>query len=143
MKINIIREPPVDIFRNRGKYSLIAISFLTLSVCGMLLAAYAIFSDTQHSEKLETVAFALFVGPVLAFSYFGEKLQAYKRLTQEQVKELADLGRKHPKIKTYCALVAEAGRQPILAEYEACQAWGEDASRKNRPRSEGRERDTH
>ena len=134
MKIDITREPPADIFQKKGKYSLIAIACLILSGCGMLLAAYAIFSDTPHSEKLETAAFTLFVGPILVFSYFGEKLQAYKRLTPDQEKELADLGRKHPEIKAYCALVAEAGRQPILAEYEACQARAEDASRKTRPK---------
>ncbi len=134
MKIDITREPPADIFRNRGKYRLIAIVLLALSGCGMLLAAYAIFSDTPHSEKLETAAFTLFVGPILVFSYFGEKLQAYKRLTPDQEKELADLGREHPEIRAYCVLAAEARRQPILAEYEACQAWAEDASQKTRPK---------
>ena len=134
MKIDITREPPTDIFRNMGKYRLIAIVLLTLSGCGMLLAAYAIFSDTPYSAKLETAAFTLFVGPILVFSYFGEKLQAYKRLTPEQEKELADLGRQHPEIRAYCTLVAAAGRQPILAEYEACQTRAEDVSEKNRPK---------
>ncbi len=132
MLIDITREPPADIFRNRDKHRLLAITFLALSCCGLFLAAYAIFSDAPHSKNLEMVAFSLFVGPALGFSYFGEKLQSYKRLTPEQKKELADMDRKHPKIKTYCALVAKAGRRPTMAEYEACQAWAQDADLKSK-----------
>lgn len=131
MKIDITKEPPVDIFRHRGKFKLIACSCLLLSACGILLAAYAVFSDTPHSEKLESVAFSLFIGPALVFSYFGEKLQGYKRLTTEQEEELADFTRRYPEIKSYRELVARAGRPPILAEFEACQAWAEDIRRKH------------
>ena len=128
MFIDITLKPPVDIFRNRGKHRLLAITFLTLSCCGLLVGAYAIFSDGQHSKNLETVAFSLFVGAALVFSYFGEKLQTYKKLTPEQKKELADMKQKHPKIKAYCALVAKADRRLTHAEYEACLAWEKDAN---------------
>ncbi len=75
------------------------------------------------------MALVFFVAPTPFVVYFGEKLQAYKKLTPSQLKELADLGQQHPKVKTYCDLVAKAGRQPILVEYEICQAWEEEASR--------------
>lgn len=136
MKIDITREPPADIFRHRSKYRLINSVALTLSGCGLLLAAYTIVSDTPHSDNLEMTAFTLFVGPILVFSYFGEKLQAYKRLSPGQEKELTEMGRQHPEIKTYCAQVAMAGRQPTLAEFEACLAWAEDA-REVRQKQEG------
>ena len=96
----------------------------------MLLGVYAIFSDTIYYENLETASLATFVGAAVLISYIGEKLQAYKRLTLNQKKELADMVRKHPKIEVYCALVMKACRQPIRAEYEACQNWAEDENEK-------------
>jgi hypothetical protein len=133
MKIDITREPPADIFCHRGRYFLIAGAFLFLSLCGLLLGAYAILSDTQHSENLETVALVLFVGPAVPFFYFGEKVQAYKRLSVAQAKELAELIQQYPEIKSYCAMVAKSGRQPILAEFEACLDRAEEISHTVRP----------
>lgn len=133
MKIDITREPPVDIYCHRGRYLKIAAALLFLSMCGVLLATYAILSDTQQSETMEMVALVLFVGPAVPFFYFGEKVQAYKRLNEAQAKELADLSQQYPEVKAYCALVAQAGRQPIVAEYEACLAWAEEVSRTVRP----------
>lgn len=130
VNIDITREPPADIYRDRGKYLWIAGALLALAGCGLLLAAYAIFSDTPSSERLEDAALALFAGPGLVFVYFAAKLQAYKRLSPEQKRELADLGRKHPEIATYCALVTRAGRQVTFAEYEACKEWDEEPRRK-------------
>jgi len=129
MKIDITREPPVDIYRGRGKHLWIAGALLALAGCGILLAAYAIFSDTPFSARLEDAALALFAGPGLVFVYFAAKLQAYKGLSPEQEKELAELGRQHPEIATYCALVAKAGRKVVFAEYEACKDRDEDPSR--------------
>jgi hypothetical protein len=126
MKIDISGKPPADIFRNRGKHTLLFIAFLILAGCGMLLAMYAILSDTRYYEILEWVSLVLFVGASLVIFYFGEKLQNYKRLTPDNEKELADLGRKHPEIKVYCALVEKAGRKPIKGEYEACKTWAEN-----------------
>lgn len=129
MKIDLTREPPADIYRERPKYLWIAGMLLALAGCGLLLGAYAIFSATPFSERLEDAALALFAGPGLVFVYFAGKLQAYKRLSPEQEKELAELGRKYPEIATYCALVAKAGRKVLFAEYEACKDRDEDPSR--------------
>lgn len=129
MKIDVTKAPPAAIFQYRGVFKIIVIICLMISCGGMLLAAYAIFSDLAHSERLETVAFALFVGPVLIFSYFGEKLQAFKKLTKEQETELADFIRNYPVIRTYCELVAKDGRNLTLGEYEAAEAWVEDVKR--------------
>ncbi|OGQ99621.1 MAG: hypothetical protein A2521_16800 [Deltaproteobacteria bacterium RIFOXYD12_FULL_57_12] len=135
MKIDITREPQPDLFRHHGKYIRIFIALLTLAGCAVLLGVYAIVSDTPQSMGLETVVLALFVGPALAIYYIGEKLQAYKKLTPDQEKELADLARKHPEIKIYCELVAKAGRQPIQAECEACQTWSEETGRQPKPKN--------
>jgi hypothetical protein len=105
------------------------VASLGLALCGVLLAVYAIFFNAAPSETLETAALVLFVGPGLLFVYFAEKLQAYKRLTPQQAKELAEWARNHAEIATYCALVAKAGRLPILAEYEACEARADELSR--------------
>ncbi len=130
MKIDITREPPADIFRYRGKYLWSFIALLALGTCGILLGVYAIFSDTHYYEKLETASLAIFVGSALLISYTGEKLQAYKNLSPDQVTELADMVQKHPEIETYCTLVMKAGRQPIRAEFEACQTMAEKRDRK-------------
>ncbi len=131
MKIDLTREPPADIFRNRGKYILISLLLLALALCGLLLMAYGILSDTPNSEILETVALSLFVGPALIFVYIGGKLQDYKKLNPEQEKELAELRRRHPEIALYCELVAQADRRPIHAEYEACKELDEDKGSKS------------
>jgi len=126
MKIDLKAAPPADIFRDRGKYILISGLLLALSFCGLALMAYGILSDLPSSETLETVALALFVGPALIFVYFGSKLQAYKKLNPEQEKELAELRRRHPEIARYCERLAQEGRRPIHAEYEACRELDEN-----------------
>ena len=125
MKIDILRTPPADIFRDRRRYILFFCVLLALACCGLLIGVYAIVADTRYYAKLEIAALALFAGAAVFLTYFGEKLQAYKKLTPPQLKELADLSWKHPEIKTYCDLVVQADRQPILAEFEACQEWAE------------------
>lgn len=130
MKIDILRAPPADIFRDRRRHIFFFSVLLALACCGLLIGVYAIVSDTRYYAKLETAALALFVGAALFLTYFGEKLQAYKQLTPPQHEELADLSRKHTEIKAYCDLVAQANRQPIRAEYEACQEWAEYAAAK-------------
>jgi len=129
MKIDIASAPPTDIFRNRGKHIRLSIAFLALSVCGVLVGAYAVFSDTPHAERLEGIAFGLFIAGAVAFSFFCEKIQGLKRLTSEQVQELAELCFKHPEIKEYCDLVLKDGRQPVLDEFEACQELAKDLIR--------------
>jgi hypothetical protein len=135
MKIDITREPPADIFRDRVKYIALFCIFLTLAAIGMSLGGYAILSDTRYYDLLETVSLVLFVGASPVIFYFGEKLQKYKRLTLEEENELADLVLAHAEIKVYCGLVAKAGRQPIKAEYEACLTWAEEASGRIGPKN--------
>ena len=134
MKIDITHEPPADIFRNKGKYAMLLIASIVLASCGLGLAAYSILSNSPHNATLEMVAFAIIVVSVAGFSFSGEKLQAFKRLTSDQMKELADLGLEHPEIKTYCTLVAKGGRQPIMGEYDACKALADDVAEKNKDR---------
>lgn len=129
LKIDIAGGPPVDIFQERGRYIWLSVASLTLALCGVLLAGYVIFFSAAPSEILETVALVIFVGPGLLFVYFAEKLQGYKRLTPQQAWQLAEWGREHAEIAGYCALVAKAGRLPILAEYEACEARADALSR--------------
>lgn len=130
MKIDILRPPPADIFKNRRKYILTFSVLLALACGGLLIGVYAVVADTRYYGKLEIAALALFAGSALFLTYFGEKLQAYKKLTPPELTELAELGQKHVEIKTYCDLLAQANRRPIRAEYEACQEWAEDAAGK-------------
>ena len=53
MKIDIAGQPPVDIFRDRGKHLRASIILLALAGCGLLLIAYGILSEAQQSEILE------------------------------------------------------------------------------------------
>ena len=74
MNIDITSGPPADIFRDRRKYLWAAGALLALAGCGLLLAAYAIYSDAPSSERLEDAALALFVGPGLVFVYKRENI---------------------------------------------------------------------
>ncbi len=132
MKIDITREPPTDIFRDRRKYILISIALLSLVVCGVLMMVYGIVSEMPQNDTLERAAQTLLFAPAVIFVYFGGKLRAYIKLNPVQKKELTDLRQKHAEISAYCGLVAKEGREPILAEYDACQDWAEDVSHKRR-----------
>lgn len=128
MKIDIDGPPPVDIFKDRGKHLRASIILLSLVVCGLLLIAYGILSESQQSELLENVALGLLVGPAVFFTYYGTKLNHYKGLSVGQQKQLAALCRKHAKIAAYCTRVALQQRQLIHAEFEACVEWDENVS---------------
>jgi hypothetical protein len=95
----------------------------------LLLGVYAIFAQTSYYEQLETLALVFFVAPSPFAVYFGEKLQEYKKITPPQRGELAAWGQRYPEVKIYCDLAVKANRQPIRAEYEACQAWVEKVNR--------------
>ena len=123
---------PADIARRRQSYIRILIALLGLVGVAILLAVYGVLSDTAHADQLETVALVLFVGPGFAFVYFAEKLQAYKMVTPDQEKELAGLCRDHPDIADYCKRLAELSRKPMLAEYEACKAHGDELAHKEK-----------
>jgi len=126
MKINILSEPPADIFKNHGKYVIAFILILALACLGVLLGVYAIISDTKYYETLEKVALPIFVVAAVLLFYVGEKLQAYKKLNPMQKKQLDELCQQFFEIQGYCDLVAKANRRIILAEYEACENWAEE-----------------
>ena len=126
MKIDILREPPADIFKDHGKYKIAFILILALACFGVLLGVYAIVSDTKYYGVLEKASLIVFVAAAILIFYVGEKLQAYQKLTPEQQKELADMCRQYFEIEGYCHLVAKSKRRIIFAEFEACQNWAEE-----------------
>ena len=125
MKIDILSEPSADLFRNKGKLKSFFMLFLALAFFAVLLGGYAIVADTKYYDILEKTALILFIGSAIPLFYVGEKLQAYKRLTSLQQKELNDLCQKYFEIQGYCDLVARSNRGIIFAEYEACQNFAE------------------
>ena len=129
MKIDILLGPPADIFRNRRPLSIIFAVLLAISLCGLLMGVYAIFTDTKYYDQLEKLALVFFVAPSPFAAYVGEKLQRYKKLTPPQQAELLAWIIKYPEIKTYCDKVVQANRQCVRVEYEACQDWVEAVSR--------------
>jgi len=133
MKIDIFKEPPGDIFRARSKYRLLTLISLGLGICGVLLAAYCILSETASGETLETIAFALFVVSAVMFGFFGEKLRGYSPLGPDEEKIFEEMALKHSEIRRYRDLVAKAGRKPITSEFGACKAWVDDLELKNPP----------
>ncbi|MEW6427189.1 MAG: hypothetical protein AB1568_04040 [Thermodesulfobacteriota bacterium] len=124
--IDIRGEPPADPCRNRGRHLMLAGVFLALSLAGVALMLYGMFSETAHGETLETVALGLFAAPAAVFSYFGGKVNACRGLSAAQKEELAGLARTHPEIAAYCGRVEKMGREPVFAEYEACRELGEN-----------------
>ena len=129
MKIDILQGPPTDIFKNRRPLVIIFVILLGLAGCGLLMGVYAIVADTNYYDQLETWALVFFVAPSPFAAYTGEKLQGYKKLTQPQQKDLFAWILKYPEVKSYCDQVARADREPVRAEYEACQAWVEEMNR--------------
>lgn len=131
MKIDIEQKPPDDIYKDRPRYIAIFIGLLVLACIGILLGAYAIIFDTKYYDNFETTALVFFVGSAVFISYFGEKLQAYKKLFPPQRQELTELAGNYVEIRTYCDLVAQSGRQLIRAEFEACQAFAQEKEQKS------------
>ncbi|MDO9042212.1 MAG: hypothetical protein Q7U64_07710 [Desulfocapsaceae bacterium] len=126
MDINIIQDPPVDVFQTKSKYRRIIPYLLALIVCAILLAGYQIVFGSAHGDLLENIALVLFVGPALVFFYCVEKLHDYKTLSSEQEKEMEDFCRQDHDIAAYCAKVSMMGRKLVKAEYDACKAQVED-----------------
>lgn len=120
-KIDITREPPIDIYQGRGRYIRICVALLALVAGGGLLMAYVILAAAPRSAALENAALALIVVPAFVFVYFAEKLKAYKQLSPQEQEKLAALREHHPQIAAYFVRVALQGREPIRAEYEAAR----------------------
>ena len=129
MKIDILQGPPADIYKHRRTFIIIFVTLLVLACCGLLMGVYAIVADTNYYTQLETWALVFFVAPSPFAAYFGEKLQAYKKLTPPQREDLFAWILKYPEVKSYCDQVTMAGREPVRGEYEACQALVEEMNR--------------
>jgi len=125
MKIDILAPPEADIMRERKKYALFFCCFLALACLGIGIGAYAIYYNAQHYQNLDTIALVCFVGASIFISYFGGKLQAYKRLYPPHKKKLAEMRKQHPVIDSYCSQVEALGRPMIRAEFEACATYAE------------------
>jgi hypothetical protein len=126
MKIDILRKPQADIFKNRGNYVKLFSLFLVVAAIGLLLGAYTYLSNTPYYVSLEKVSMILFAGSSLPIFIFGEKLQGYKRLTPPQKKELENFCQNNLEIREFCRLVTKLGRPMILAEFNACTAFAEE-----------------
>ena len=122
MYIDISGPPPATLAKQKKRLLRIVLSLSGLICGGLLLGAIRVFFDTGHDAFLENAALILFVGAGFAFVYFTEKLQAFKQLTEEQRGKVRGFCQQHREIAAYCDQVTTAGRNLILAEYEAITA---------------------
>lgn len=128
MKIVLSGPPDPDILRDRKKYALWFSAFLVAACVSVGVAAFAVYLDTHHGRNLDNWVIAALVGSSLGITWFGNRLQAYKKLYPPHRKKLVELRAKHPEIENYCAGVEASGRELIRAEYEACIAFSEKYS---------------
>jgi len=125
MKIDILKAPVVNINANRKKYTIIFLFFLGIACLSVGIAVYAIYFSTRYYQNLEDISLGILVGASLFITYFGEKLQAYKRLYPPHRKKLAELRQQHPAIDNYCGQVELLDREMIRAEFLACTRYAE------------------
>lgn len=125
MKIKISLGPDPDICRDRKKYALWFAFFLAGACVGVGIAVFAVYFDTHHYQNLDNWAIGILVGSSLAITWFGNRLQAYKKLYRPHREKLVELRANHPAIEIYCAQVEAMGRGLIKAEYEAFIEYSE------------------
>jgi hypothetical protein len=128
MKIKFPGQPDPDIFRDRKKYALWFAFFLAGACVSVGLAVFAVYFDTHHYKNLDNWAIGTLVGSSLGITWFGNRLQAYKKLYRPHREKLVELRSNHPEIEIYCAGVEAMGRELIKAEYEACIEFSEKHS---------------
>lgn len=128
MKIKIPGSPDPDIFRDRKKYALWFAFFLVGACVSVGVAVFAVYFDTHHYKNLDNWAIGTLVGSSLGITWFGNRLQAYKRLYPPHREKLVELRANHPEIDKYCAEVEAMGRRLIRAEYEALNEYSEKHS---------------
>ncbi len=127
MKRDILAPPPAEIFKNQPRYARWFVFFLALAVVGLLLGLYAYLTPASPwYDILEKLSMILFVGSSVAIFITGEKLQAYKRLTGSQEKELACLCEKYEEIHRYHEQVQAQGRRISYGEFNALKEYGEE-----------------
>lgn len=129
MKIKIAEQPDPDIFRDRKKYALWFAFFLALVCVSVGVAVFAVYFDTHHYKNLDNWAIGTLVVSSLGITWFGNRLQAYKKLYRPHREKLVELRANHPEIEKYCAEVEALARGLIRAEYEAFIAFSEGHSK--------------
>ena len=128
MKIKIPGPPDPNIFRDRKKYAFWFALFL-IGACGSVgVAVFAVYFATHDFKNLDDWALGTLVGSSLGITWFGNRLQAYKKLYPPHREKLAQLRLDYPAIEIYCAAVEAMGRRLIRAEYEACIEYAEKHS---------------
>ncbi len=125
MKIKIPGQPDPDILRDRKKYALWFAFFLMGACVSVGIAVFAVYFDTHHYKDLDNWAIGTLVVSSLGITWFGNRLQAYKKLYRPHREKLVELRSNHPEIETYCAEVEAMGRGLIQAEYEAFIEYSE------------------
>lgn len=128
MKIDILDQPVPDIFRDRIKYAVWFAFFLFLVFVAIGIAVFVVYFDTHSHQNLENWSLGILAGSSLGITWFGSKLQKYKKLFPPQREKIAELRALHPAIDTYCSGVEAMGRNLIRAEYEACLLYSEKHS---------------
>jgi hypothetical protein len=128
MKIDILGQPDLDIFRDRKKYALWFIFFLLWVFIAVGIAVFAVYFDTHSYQNLDNWALGILFGASLGITWPGSKLQAYKRLYPPHREKLVELRSNHPAIEIYCAEVEATRRRLVRAEYEACIDYSEKHS---------------
>lgn len=125
MKIKISEQPDPDILHNRRKYALWFAFFLAWACVSLGVAVFAVSFNTQHYQNLDNWIIGTLVGSSLGITWFGNRLQAYKKLYRPHLEKLVELRSNHPEIEIYCAVVEAVGRGLIQAEYEAFIEYSE------------------
>jgi hypothetical protein len=125
MKIKIPGQPDPDIFRDRKKYALWFAFFLAGACVSVGIAVFAVYFDTHNYKNFDNWAIGTLVGSALGITWFGNRLQDYKKLYRPHREKLVDLRSNHPEIEIYCTEVEIMGRRLIRAEYEAFIEYSE------------------
>jgi hypothetical protein len=89
------------------------------------VAVFAVYFDTHNYKNLDNWAIGTLVGSALGITWFGNRLQDYKKLYRPHREKLVDLRSNNPEIEIYCAEVETMGRGLIRAEYEAFIEYSE------------------
>jgi hypothetical protein len=125
MKIKIPGQPDPDIFRDRKKCALWFAFFLAGACVSVGIAVFAVYFDTHNYKNFDNWAIGTLVGSALGITWFGNRLQDYKKLYRPHREKLVDLRSNHPEIEIYCTEVEIMGRRLIRAEYEAFIEYSE------------------
>ena len=131
MHIDLHTPPDAAIFRNKKKYILWFIVFLSFALVALAIGFYAITSTRHQVAHLDNWALGMLVFSAMGVTRFGNRLQEYKALFPPQIEKLNTLRKQYPLIERYCAGVEGLPRRFIRVEYEACVEYAEFEESKN------------